>query len=239
MHSKEVAIIVAGGKGLRLPGDIPKQFIEICGLPVLMHTVIAFRSYSASLEIILVLPAGDIPLWNELCLKHSFTEKITVVSGGSSRFHSVSNGLNQTSGPGLVAVHDGVRPLVTADIIASSFSIAKKCRSAVASVLLKESIREVESPLSAKEPATLQEMRSVSLDRTKFRLMQTPQTFDIALLKGAYDKALGDSFTDDASVVESTGDTITLFDGSYENIKITTPEDLIVAEAIMRSRKQK
>jgi 2-C-methyl-D-erythritol 4-phosphate cytidylyltransferase len=258
MHSKEVAIIVAGGKGLRLPGDLPKQFIEIDGLPVLMHTLNAFRDYDASMEIILVLPQADISLWNELCRKHQFNHRITVVQGGRSRFHSVQNGLRHITDPGVVAVHDGVRPLITPGIIRASFALARKCRSAVASVPLKESIRGLEGsaagiPTTAASPedvskegpaahgssGDLSSQRSVALDRTKFRLMQTPQTFDIALLKSAYDSARGDSFTDDASVIEQAGHAVVLFDGSYENLKITTPEDLIIAEAILRARRKK
>ncbi|MGC3947171.1 MAG: 2-C-methyl-D-erythritol 4-phosphate cytidylyltransferase [Chryseolinea sp.] len=241
MHSKEVAIIVAGGKGLRLPGDLPKQFIEIGGLPVLMHTVNAFRTYDASMDIILVLPQAEISLWEELCQKHPFNRNVIVCPGGSSRFESVKNGLSHVSGPGLVAVHDGVRPLITPDVIGASFDIARKHRSAVASVPLKESIRQVESSPSATSfsSAELSDQRSVALDRTRFRLMQTPQTFDIGLLKSAYASAKGDSFTDDASVVESAGHAVVLYDGSYENIKITTPEDLMLAEAIILARQRK
>lgn len=241
MDQKEVAIIVAGGKGLRLPGDIPKQFVEIDGLPVLMHTLAAFRDYSASLEIILALPASDMILWESLCQKHHFNKNVTLVEGGSSRFHSVRNGLNRIAGPGLVAVHDGVRPLITPEIIAESFAIARKYRTAVASVALKESIRQMEdsSAAAGSSSTDLYSQRSVAIDRRRFRLMQTPQTFDIGLLKRAYELAQHDSFTDDASVVEHSGHSVALFDGSYENLKITTPEDLIVAEAIIQSRKRK
>ena len=240
MHSKQVAIIVAGGKGLRLPGDVPKQFAAIDGLPVLMHTLHAFRAYSSSLEIILVLPVADKALWDNLCRRHQFRDSVTVVDGGPSRFHSVWNGLKQITGPGLVAVHDGVRPMITPDIIAVSFDIAGKYRSAVASVALKESIRQVEASAETNGSSSgLSERRSVALDRTVFRLMQTPQTFDIDLLKSAYESAAVDHFTDDASVVESAGHRVALFDGSYENLKITTPEDLIVAEAILRARRQR
>jgi len=240
MHQKEVAIIVAGGKGLRLPGDIPKQFIEIGGLPVLMHTINAFRDYSQALEILLVLPQEHFIRWESLCLKHNFTQKIALVSGGSNRFQSVKNGLDSLSGPGLVAVHDGVRPLVTPEIIAASFNMARQHRSAVASVPLKESIRELRGTgtndvLTGEFPSE----PSFAVDRAKFRVMQTPQTFDIDLLKSAYYAVQGEEFTDDASVVERAGHIITLFDGSYENLKITTPVDLVVAEAIIQSRKRK
>ena len=143
MNAKEVAIIVAGGKGLRLPGDTPKQFIEIGGQPVLMHTIDAFRTYSPSIEILLVLPSADFDRWKDLCHRFHFEQAITVVAGGASRFQSVKNGLDRVAGPGYVAVHDGVRPLVTPEIISASFEMARKYRSAVASVPLKESIREL------------------------------------------------------------------------------------------------
>jgi 2-C-methyl-D-erythritol 4-phosphate cytidylyltransferase len=240
MHQKEVAIIVAGGKGLRLPGDTPKQFIEIGGQPVLMHTISAFRAYSQTVEVLLVLPQVDFDRWTSLCRKYHFDHQINLVAGGPTRFQSVKNGLRAITGPGLVAVHDGVRPLVTVEIIAASFDIARKYRSAVASVALKESIREMRNTDKAGVPPTeLSNGLSFAVDRKKFRLMQTPQAFDIDLLKSSYDLPEDDAFTDDASVVERAGHSITLFDGSYENLKITTPEDLVVAEAIIRSRMKK
>ena len=246
MH-QEVAIIVAGGKGLRLPGDTPKQFIEIGGQPVLMHTINAFQRYSQSLKILLVLPSDDFDRWERLCIKYHFDKKVSVIAGGPTRFQSVKNGLNSITGHGLVAVHDGVRPLVTPEIIAASFDMARKYRSAVASVPLKESIRELRtSTTDATDVLTNDFIRandlsgglSFAVDRTRFRVMQTPQTFDIDLLRAAYDSAKDDTFTDDASVVEHAGHNIALFDGSYENLKITTPVDLVVAEAIIQSRKQ-
>lgn len=238
MDTKEAAIIVAGGKGLRLPADVPKQFIEVGGLPVLMHTINAFRAYNPSLEILLVIPAGDFARWESLCHQYHFVHGVRLVAGGSTRFQSVKNGLDQLSSQGFVAVHDGVRPLVTPKIIAASFEMARKHRSAVASVPLKESIRELRDASTTTNVSTREfsSHTSFAIDRTKFRLMQTPQTFDVALLKSSYEAAVGDAYTDDASVVEGAGHAITLFEGSYENLKITTPEDLIVAEAILRSR---
>ena len=223
MH-KEVAIIVAGGKGLRLPGNTPKQFLEIGGLPVLMHTINAFLAYDQSIEIVLVLPAHDFVRWEDLCRQYSFLHPLTLVAGGETRFQSVRNGLNAISDAGVVAVHDGVRPLVTPAIIGSAFETARQQGSAVASVPMKESIRE------------LQNHSSLAVDRSKYRIMQTPQTFDIGLLKKAYTLPEDDALTDDASVAERAGHAITLIDGSYENLKITTPIDVVVAEAIIRSR---
>jgi 2-C-methyl-D-erythritol 4-phosphate cytidylyltransferase len=231
----EVAIIVAGGKGLRLPGDTPKQFLEIAGLPVLMHTINAFRAYSPTIQILLVLPVIDIARWERLCHQYKFDASITVVPGGATRFDSVRSGLEKVTGGGEVAVHDGVRPLITPEIISTSFEIARKHRSAVASLPLKESIREMSGTVSGTSGDHVWQ-HSITVDRSKFRLMQTPQTFDIGLLKSAYAAARGNAFTDDASVVESAGHAIALFEGSYENLKITTPEDLVVAEAILKRR---
>lgn len=268
MLLKKVAIIVAGGKGLRLPGDVPKQFLSIGGIPMLMRTIMVFRSYDPLIEIILVLPARDFKLWDNLCRQYDFMVPLTLVAGGDTRFQSVKNGLEKVTGPGCVAVHDGVRPLVTTAIIASSFEIANRHKTAVASVALKESIRELRMPLSdqgasdsdqpfSKPPGSKQPdsdrtgseqpgneqptheplLQSwVAVDRSRFRSMQTPQTFDIDLLKSAYALAEDPGFTDDASVVERAGHAITLFEGSYENLKITTPVDVVAAEAILKSR---
>lgn len=239
MADKEFAIIVAGGKGLRLPGDIPKQFISIAGVPVLMRTISAFRSYRFDIDIILVLPAGEFRLWANLCRQYDFMDAHTVVAGGATRFQSVKNGLDRISGTGYVAVHDGVRPLVTPDVIARSFELARKYKTAVASMPLKESIRELTTPGSDSSKSAHVLHASVAVDRTRYRMMQTPQTFEIDLLKSAYASVNEENLTDDASVVEQSGQDITLFDGSYENLKITTPEDVIVAEAIVRSRMQR
>jgi 2-C-methyl-D-erythritol 4-phosphate cytidylyltransferase len=224
MHSKEVAVIVAGGKGLRLPGDTPKQFIEIAGLPVLMHSLNAFLAYDHTIEIIVVLPASDMERWPSLCARYGFTSSVRLVSGGETRFQSVRNGLDYVSGRGLAAIHDGVRPLVTPEIIATSFDVARKYRSAVASVPLKESIREMQGQVS------------IAADRSRFRIMQTPQTFEIDLLKHAYAFPEDSALTDDASVAERAGHPITLFEGNYDNLKITTPVDLAIAEAILNVR---
>jgi len=220
----EYAVIVAGGKGTRIKSSVPKQFLELAGLPVLMHTINAFFRYSEKISIILVLPEQDFSTWEILCKKHSFNKPLTLQQGGDSRFQSVKQGLAKIEGKGLVAIHDGVRPLVNTEIIATSFRIASEKKSAVAAVLLKESIRVVDGETSHAE------------DRSRFRLIQTPQTFDVALIKDAYQQPEEATLTDDASVAERAGHTITLFDGSYENIKITTEEDLALAEALLTKR---
>lgn len=222
---KEYALIVAGGKGTRMKSELPKQFMELCGRPVLMHTIDAFFHYSPEIRIVLVLPEDDISRWNTLVEKYGFTREIEIVPGGDTRFHSVKNGLQRIEPPGLVAIHDGVRPLVTPDLIRTSFKLADIHKAVVAAVPLKESIRKVETD------------RTTSVERSQYRLIQTPQTFDITMIRSAYKwEEDGNMLTDDASVAEKAGYTITLFEGSYSNIKITTPEDMIVAEALLKAR---
>ena len=227
MSSKEYAIIVAGGKGTRMKSAVPKQFLPLNGLPVLFHTIKAFHKYSNEITIILVLPEDEMVTWHELVVKYEFSIPVKLVKGGDTRFMSVKNGLDQIEDDrGLVTVHDGVRPLVSKDIIAASFRLAAVHGSAVAAVRLKESIR------IADQDATK------ALDRSKYRLVQTPQAFELALIKQAYTIKEEEDLTDDASVVERTGNKISLFEGSYKNIKITTPEDLFIAEAILNSEKK-
>jgi 2-C-methyl-D-erythritol 4-phosphate cytidylyltransferase len=224
LNPVEYALIVAGGKGTRIKSSLPKQFLELCGLPILMHTLNAFYRYDDRLQVILVLPESDFATWNSLCEQYHFNQKITLVKGGDTRFQSVKNGLQAIAGDGLVAIHDGVRPLISEDIIAASFRLAAVHGSAVAAVRLKESIRITDQD------------HTQALDRSRFRLVQTPQTFQVSLIRKAYEIKEDASLTDDASVAERGGHVISLFEGSYENIKITTPEDLIVAEALMKAR---
>jgi 2-C-methyl-D-erythritol 4-phosphate cytidylyltransferase len=224
MDQNEYALIVAGGKGTRIKSALPKQFIELNGKPILLHTIEAFLKYSSTLSIILVLPEEDFKIWEEICKKFKFNKPVILQKGGDTRFQSVKNGLDKIEGYGLVAIHDGVRPLVSADLIGASFRLAAVHGSAVAAVRLKESIRMTD------------QNNTKAVDRSKFRVIQTPQTFDIKLIKNAYQLKEDPSLTDDASVVEKSGHVISLFEGSYENIKITTAEDLIVAEALMKAK---
>ncbi|GIL23674.1 MAG: 2-C-methyl-D-erythritol 4-phosphate cytidylyltransferase [Bacteroidota bacterium] len=225
MNLPEFALIVAGGKGTRIKSKLPKQFLELNGTPILMHTLEAFYRYSPTITVVLVLPEDDFATWNDLCKKYNFTKPIILQKGGETRFQSVKNGLEKINGPGLVAIHDGVRPLVSEDIIGASFRLAAVHQSAVAAVRLKESIRMTDQD------------NTKAMDRSRFRLIQTPQTFSIDLIKQAYLLKEDPTMTDDASVVEKLGHTISLFEGSYENIKITTAEDLIVAKALLDARK--
>lgn len=224
MQMQEYVIIVAGGSGSRMKSDIPKQFLEVNGLPVLMHTINAFARYSAALKIIVVLPTEQFGFWNELCISHQFSTPVELIAGGATRFHSVKNGLDHITGAdGLVAVHDGVRPMITPEIIGNGFHVAATHGTAVTSVALKDSIRMVDSNGANK-----------AMDRARFRLVQTPQTFRIDWMRNAFAAEYQDTFTDCASVLESKGYAIHLIDGGYENIKITTPEDLRWAETLLK-----
>jgi 2-C-methyl-D-erythritol 4-phosphate cytidylyltransferase len=226
MNYREYALIVAGGKGTRIKSKLPKQFLNLNGKPILIHTIEAFFRYSKNIEIVLVLPIDDFPIWEEISKKYAFDKSIQLQQGGETRFQSVRNGLDLIEGPGLVAIHDGVRPLVSEDIIGASFRLAAVHKSAVAAVRLKESIRMTDQD------------NTKAMDRSKFRLIQTPQTFDIDLIKQAYKIKEDPSLTDDASVAEKSGHIISLFEGSYKNIKITTPEDLIIAEALLKNKEK-
>ncbi|MEM9389387.1 MAG: 2-C-methyl-D-erythritol 4-phosphate cytidylyltransferase [Bacteroidota bacterium] len=223
MSQKEFAIIVAGGKGTRMKSNIPKQFMLLNGLPVLMHTLNSFFDYSDDINIILVLPEDELETWEKLCAQYNYTNPVTIVSGGESRFQSVRNGLSKIEEhSGLVAIHDGVRPLVGKDIIGASYRLAAVHGSAVAAVRLKESLRKTDQD------------NTKAVDRSNYRMIQTPQTFDLELIRKAYGIKEGSSLTDDASVAEKSGHVISLFEGSYSNIKITTPEDIFIAEALLK-----
>lgn len=218
------AIIVAGGSGSRMKSDLPKQFMPIGGRPILMRTLDTFRSYSSAIQLTLVLPESQFEQWNELCQAYGFTSDYQLVAGGATRFHSVQNGLLSLVGSqGLVAVHDGVRPFVTPHIIDAGFRKAAESGSAVTCVSLKDSIREVVADGSNR-----------ALDRSAYRLVQTPQTFRLDWMRRAFELGHRPHFTDCASVLEVAGYPIHLIEGSFENLKITTPEDLLWAEAFLK-----
>ena len=233
----ESAIIVAGGKGLRMGTDLPKQFLPIGGRPVLMHTLEAFERAIPGISLILVLPHDQQTFWQELCEQHHFTLPHTVVDGGETRFHSVLNGLQaihkKAGERPLVAVHDGVRPFVSEDVIRRCFEAAREHGAVVPVVPVVETLRQLSPipnpPLFEREGAGV----SRTVDRSLYRLVQTPQTFQLDILLRAYEQPYRETFTDDASVVEALGYPITLVEGNRENIKITTPFDLTVAEALL------
>lgn len=217
-------IIVAGGKGLRMGGDIPKQFLPVGGLPILMRTIRRFRSYSPDLHIILVLPRTQHDYWAELCQTYDFHEDYQLTDGGETRFHSVKNGLALVpdDAQGVVGVHDGVRPFPSIEVVGRCFKEARERKAVIPVTPVVETLRY----MGGKEGGE-------NVLRSDYRLVQTPQTFDIPLLKRAYRQPYNDHFTDDASVVESIGQTVTTVEGNRENIKITTPFDLVVAEALV------
>lgn len=216
---KKYAIIVAGGSGSRMKSDIPKQFIEVGGLPILMHTLKRFKEADAEIEIILVLPETQFEFWKALCSKY-VTVPHQLVKGGKTRFQSGLNGLQVIGNEGLVAIHDGVRPCVSVDIINESFKVAAVRGTAIVSVASKDSVR----------------INGQAVDRSTVRLIQTPQTFQISLIKKAFETEELSTFTDDASVAEHAGFDINLIEGNYENIKITTPEDLLWAAVILNAK---
>ncbi len=222
MPDKEYAVIVAGGIGMRMKSTVPKQYLPLNGLPVMMHAIKAFYEYSQTVNIIVVIPEHDFNSWEKLCRQYHFQIPVKLAPGGKTRFQSVKNGLKLTGDKGIVAIHDGVRPLLNKKMISDSFQMAALHGSAVASVRLKESIMIIDKD------------RSKSMDRSKYRLIQTPQTFQIPIIKEAYRQPERNYFTDDASVAEKYGCKISLFEGSYKNIKITTPDDLLLAELFLK-----
>lgn len=219
------AIIVAGGSGKRFGGEIPKQFVPLAGKPILMHTIESVFSYNSEIHIIVVLPNEQIPVWEEMCQEAGFQTEHDVVAGGSERFFSVKNAIEflskkQIDPNDLVAIHDGVRPFANRETWQRSLQVAKVFGNAVPCMPVVESLRAIEGD------------RSKHLDRTNIRTIQTPQVFRFGLLEEAYRQEFSREFTDDASVVERLGEKIVLTEGNTENIKITTPFDLIVGEAI-------
>ena len=234
---QKTVIIVAGGKGLRMGGELPKQFIPLLGKPVLMHTTDVFFQWDSTVNLIIVIPEEHSAYWNMLCEELNFTIPHRVVFGGETRFHSVLNSIStphlcesaKQSGfalttNGLIAVHDGVRPLVSPNVITSCFNTAETYSAAIPVIPVIESIREINGDVSH------------PFDRSRLRVVQTPQVFRADILKDAYKQPYNERFTDDASVVEAAGHNIHLVNGNFENIKITTPLDLQYAELSIKNR---
>lgn len=211
------AILVAGGKGLRMGGDIPKQFLPIGGKPVLMRTIKVFRETYPDISVILVLPTSQQEYWRRLCKEYAFSVPLQIADGGETRFHSVSNGLKLIPDDveGVVGVHDGVRPFVSPETIRRCYDEAVEHGAVVPVVSIVETVRQL------REDGT-----SFTVPRDEYKLVQTPQTFRISLLKAAYQQPFVPSFTDDASVVEALGKPVYLVEGNRENIKITAPADI-------------
>ncbi|MFD3407904.1 2-C-methyl-D-erythritol 4-phosphate cytidylyltransferase [Aquirufa sp. HETE-83D] len=220
---KKYAIIVAGGSGQRMQSTVSKQFLLLQGKPILYHTLAAFYQADVSTEIILVLPAEQFDYWESLMaglppIPHR------LVAGGDSRFQSSQNAIQSLLEDGMVAIHDGVRPLIEPSLISASFRSAVEKGNAVLAVASKDSVRFYSPKKDAFE----------HLNREAIRLIQTPQIFSVKDLKEAFKQDYSDDFTDDARVVEAIGIRINLVEGSYKNIKITTPEDLLLAEVLMK-----
>ena len=215
-------IIVAGGQGLRMGTPLPKQFLEVNGRPIIMHTIDRFVEAVPGVKVVLVLNPDYLQLWSELCQKHSFQTSCLVATGGKERFHSVLNGLDlieDSSEDALVAVHDAVRPLVSVDVIRNAYDKAAECGAVVPALPSIESVRIIDN-----------DGASHSVDRSNVMMVQTPQVFSLPLLRKAYSQPYKSAFTDDASVVEALGHPITIVSGNRENIKITTPQDLLQAK---------
>lgn len=220
---EKFALIVAGGVGARMGAGIPKQFINISGKPILFWTIERFIQFDPSIHLILVLPENQIQTWEVLCGQFNFNHDVTVVPGGKTRFQSVKNGLQVIEGNGIVFIHDGVRPFVSGKTLQNCFQIAMARGNALPVATLVESLRKVQGETS------------MHVDRSEFRLVQTPQTFQLDMIKKAYEQQELEIFTDDASVCEYAGISINLVDGNPENMKITNPLDLRVAEALLQT----
>lgn len=219
---KKIVLIVAGGSGTRMNSDIPKQFIEIAGIPLVMHTFNAFRNFDPQLEFLLILPETQVANWHQLCEKYNFDIIHKIAIGGKTRFHSVKNGLDTIEGEGVVLIHDAVRPFVSETTLKNCLYCAETAGNALPVIQATDSIRIVDGN------------QNYSANRSQIFLVQTPQTFQISVIKKAYQVAIGEDYTDDASVLESIGVSINLVEGNRENFKITTPADLIIAEAFLK-----
>ncbi|MBF6597349.1 MAG: 2-C-methyl-D-erythritol 4-phosphate cytidylyltransferase [Fermentimonas sp.] len=222
-QKKYSAVIVAGGKGYRAGGELPKQFLLISGKPMLMHTINAFYLSNKETRIIVVLPKEFISLWQQLCSDHNFVINHRIVVGGETRFHSVKNGLNEVPPDDFVAIHDGARPFVSPELIQKCFNESYKNQCGVIPVI--DEINSVRR---------LTDNGSEIIDRSQLKLVQTPQVFPAHLLKNAYELDYDSSYTDDASVAEKYRVNIKLIPGEYTNIKITTSLDIILAEQIYK-----
>ncbi|MBN1107254.1 MAG: 2-C-methyl-D-erythritol 4-phosphate cytidylyltransferase [Bacteroidales bacterium] len=218
---KLYALIVAGGAGKRMGAELPKQYLELAGKPVLMHTLERFKTFNEEIEIITVLPENQLRFWDDLQKHYSFSIPHTIVKGGKARFFSVKNGLKFVTGDSLVAIHDGVRPFVSIATIQTCFETAGKLGNAIPVIPPTDSLR------------MLTEEGSQPVNRQQYRQIQTPQVFASGLIKKAYLQEYLPEFTDDATVLEKTGVKINLVEGNRENIKITTPEDLLISAALL------
>ena len=224
---KKTAIIVAGGTGQRMGTTLPKQFLAIDGKSILLHTVGQFVTAFADINFIIVLPADYIQQGQALILESGLSQPFQFVAGGDTRFQSVKNGLAQVDPESIVFVHDAVRCLLTPSLIQRCYQQALEKESAIPAVASTDTIR------------ILEETKHHVVDRTNVMMIQTPQTFNAAILKKAFEQAYQPAFTDEANVLEASGKEVYLIEGEYENIKITRPLDLAIAEYILTKRASK
>ncbi|MBR6649520.1 MAG: 2-C-methyl-D-erythritol 4-phosphate cytidylyltransferase [Bacteroidaceae bacterium] len=225
---KRYLIVVAGGKGLRMGGALPKQFQLLGDKPVLMVTLERLYAIDNTLNIVLVLPKEHLGLWDELCLKYKFAVPLVVTEGGNTRFHSVKNGLDaiesdETMEDALVGVHDAVRPFVSQRVLDEAYREAWNCGAVVPMIELQDSLRQIIGGEGA----------SQTVPRDRYRLVQTPQVFRLSLLRRAYEQRYIEAFTDDASVVEALGERVFAVEGNRENIKLTSPFDMMIANTLL------
>lgn len=225
MDRQKYVIVTAGGSGTRMHSDVPKQFLEIGGKPILRRTIERFLEYDPQIRVIVTLPSASKEMWKDYCASTGFIERYTIATGGITRFHSVRNALGYVPDGALVAVHDGVRPFVTKEFLSGIFEAASRCEGVIPVIPAVDSMRE-----------TGRDGLSLSVDRSRFVMVQTPQIFRSEMLRKAYSQAYSTSFTDDASVFEAAGFKVSVYDGLRMNIKITTPDDLLIAEAMLGSR---
>ena len=214
---------MAGGSGIRMNSPVPKQFLKLDGKPILLHSINKFLDIDPTIEIILVLPQEYLKFWEQLCAEYMFHKPIKIAYSGESRFHSVKNGLELVTEEGIVAIHDAVRPLVSSKTILATYKAAEMYGNAVPAVPINDSIRQIEST------------RTIAVDRSRYCATQTPQCFRSDIIKKAYQQEYHYTFTDDAMVVEAMGEQIRLVDGNPENIKITSPKDLAIAEVLLKA----
>ncbi len=218
---RRAMILVAGGSGTRMGAAVPKQFLLVNGKPLLIHTLQTMHGFDVEMELVLALPEQHFSMWRELCTTHHFAIPHTVVAGGETRFDSVKNALNKVSNADLIGVHDGVRPLVSKEVVERCFEAAEQFGSAVPAVPIVQSLRKMNGK------------SSIAVNRDEYYSVQTPQCFRADVLKDAYSKATHNQFSDDASVVEATGKDIALVEGNIENIKVTSPIDLQLASLLI------
>lgn len=225
--TNKYAVIVAGGKGARMGSVIPKQFLPLHGKPMLCYPVLAFANAFPDIKIILVLPEDQLSSAEIVLRSYLGGINVTVVAGGETRYHSVQNGLKKVDGVGIVFVHDGARPLLRSSLVVSCYKNAMEHGSAIPAIPVSESIREVAA-----------DGNSAAVDRDRLRIVQTPQAFKTSIILPAFQQQYTHAFTDEATVVENYGTTICLIEGAHDNIKVTTPADMHIAEALLEAQQE-